>query len=119
MKLHIYVDDACYAVDVPQEVLEEGEAFFAKLDRDMDRGWTMGRHFIPQPDTLQRCQIVADRILTALETGNRRVLPLMAGYILSRMPGIHGVQVDTSGEMFNTAFLTEPPGEVKGGPWPS
>ncbi|RMD71840.1 MAG: hypothetical protein D6819_00465 [Gammaproteobacteria bacterium] len=109
MILYIYIDDMRYSIDVPQEVLEEGEDFFAKLDRDMDRGWTMGRHFIPQPNTLQRCQIVADRILTALETERDKALPLMAGYILSRLPGVHGVQVDVSGEMFNTEFLMEPP----------
>lgn len=109
MILYIYIDDMRYSIDVPQEVLEEGEEFFAKLDRDMDRGWTMGRHFIPQPNTLQRCQIVADRILTALETERDKALPLMAGYILSRLPGVHGVQVDVSGEMFNTEFLMEPP----------
>ena len=29
----------------------------------------------------------------------------MAGYILTRLPGIEGVQIDTDGEIFNTELI--------------
>lgn len=116
MRLVIHVDEEKFAFDVPQEILDDGEQFFAKMDRDMDKGWTMSRYFVEHPDTVQRCQIAADKILTAMHTGNRRLAMLMAGYILSRMPGVRGVEVDTSGEMFNTQFITDeaPPPFLRG-----
>ncbi len=108
MILNIYIDANSLALDVPAEILEEAEDFFSKMDRDMDRGWQMSRRYVEHPDTTQRCQIAADRILTAVHTGNRKLAMLMAGYILTRMPGIHGVRIDTQGEMFNTTLLMDP-----------
>ncbi len=107
MKLDVYADDQLRQVDVAADILTEGEAFFAKLDRDMDRGWQMSREFVERPTPLQRCQIVADRLLTALDTGNRTLVQLLAGYILTRQPGATGVRVDTSGEMQYTEIIAD------------
>lgn len=111
MILNVYVDDRTFQVDVPQEVLSEGQEFFARMDQDMDRGWQMSREFVDNPSTLDRCQIAADKLLTALHKDNRNLLLLMAGYILTHMPGVHGVNIDTSGEIQNTRLLmaAEPP----------
>ena len=88
------------------EVADEGsDEFHDRLDRDMDRGWQMSREFVPHPDPLQRCQIVADRLLTSLVNGNAATAMLMASYIARRMPGVAGVDVDTAGEMQNTELL--------------
>ncbi len=105
MILNIYIDNSAHQIDVPPEILEDAKDFYAKMDRDMDRGWTMSRHYVEQPDTIQRCQIAADKILGAIHTDNRKMALLMAGYILSRLPRVQGVQIDTKGEIFNTTLL--------------
>lgn len=105
MKLDIVVADRRHRLEVPPEVLEEGEAFFRKMDEDMDRGWQMGPDFIEHPNRLQRCQIAAARLLNALVTAREASVMLMAGYILTRLPGVTGVHIDTSGDMTQTEFV--------------
>lgn len=107
MKLRIIVDEVSRTLDVPDELLREAEDFFTRMDQDMARGWRMGPEFIEQPDKINRCQIAANKLLVAMSTENKRVAPLMAGYILSRLPGVTGVRIDTSGEMLNTEFMYE------------
>lgn len=119
MILNVYVNDRVYAIDVPAEVLREGEDFFAKMDHDMDRGWQMSRIYVEHPTTLQRCQIAADKILTALHTGNKQVALLMAAYVLSRLPDVQGVRIDTNGEIFNTELVTLTPALPRKGGTPS
>jgi hypothetical protein len=104
MILKAIIDDQEYSLNVPDQILTEGEEVFARLDADMDRGWQMSREWVARPDRVQRCQIVADKLLTALETENQRVGVLMAGYILSRLPGVEAVEPDTHGEIQNTQF---------------
>jgi hypothetical protein len=112
MILNIYIAGSAYKIDVPREVLEDGEDFYSKMDLDMDKGWQMSRTYVDCPNTLQRCQIAADRIFSALHTDNKKLALLMAGYILTRLPGIEAVRIDTNGEIFNTELImaanTEP-----------
>ena len=105
MRFKVVVADQVYAVEVPEELLGESGEFHALLDRDMDRGWQMSREFVERPDRLQRCQIVADRLLTSLTQGNDATAMLMAAYIALRVPGAIGVDIDATGEMKNTELL--------------
>lgn len=105
MRFKVIVGEQVYAVEVQQELLGEAREFHEKLDRDMDRGWQMSRQFVAHPDRLQRCQIVADRLLTSLAQGNEATAMLMASYIALRMPGAIGVDIDAEGEMQNTEVL--------------
>ena len=107
MRLTVIVDDKTSWIEVPQDVLEDGEAFFQKMDHDMDGGWRMGPEFIEAPDQTQRCQIAANKLLVSMSTINKTVAELMAGYILKRLRGVTGVRIDTGGEMLNTEFLFE------------
>ena len=107
MILKVLIEDQSYRLNIPDETLIEAEDYFRKLDQDMDRGWQMSRDWVPTPDTQQRCQIVADRLLTALETERRQTASLMAAYILSRMPGVTTVTIDTTGDMHGTEFSAE------------
>lgn len=104
MKLRVIVEDRSKELNIPDWVLTEGRDFFDKMDRDMDRGWQMGPEFIESPDQLNRCQIAANKLLIALETQNEDMCNLMAGYILSRMPGVSVVNIDTQGEPLLTEF---------------
>lgn len=104
MELLISVDADQYRIEVPDEVIAEGGEFFARMDADMDRGWQMSREWVEQPTALERCQIAADKILTALDTDNEALTMMMAGYILSRMPGVTGIRIINDGEMSTTEF---------------
>ena len=79
MRFKVVIAEQLYAIEVPDELLPEAAEFHAKLDRDMDRGWQMSRQFVERPDTLQRCQIVADKLLTSIMNGNEATAMLMAG----------------------------------------
>jgi hypothetical protein len=115
MKLSITVGDKVFSVELSEQFLAEAESFYQKMDHDMDRGWQMGREFIEQPDRTQRCQIAANRLMTSMSTGNTTMVELMAGYILSRLPGVSGVDVDTSGEMGDTEFAVAAPSAATAG----
>jgi len=85
--------------------IDEGGIFFDKMDRDMDNGWQMGRQYVAAPDTIMRGQIVASRLLIAIESGNTAMIQAMAGYILSRIPDTVRVNIDTTGDMVNTEIV--------------
>lgn len=105
MQFRVVVGEQVYAIEVPEALLREAAEFHDRLDRDMDRGWQMSREFVAHPDRLQRCQIVADRLLTGITQGNQATAMLMAAYIALRMPGAVGVDIDAAGEMQNTELL--------------
>jgi hypothetical protein len=104
MFLKAIVDEQVYTLNVPDPILQQGAGFFDQLDRDMDGGWQMSREWVDAPDRLQRCQIVADNLLSALEKENERLGMMMAGYILSRLPNVDAVEFDLQGEIQNNQF---------------
>ena len=59
MKVNVEIDDKSYPLDVPESLIQEAEAFFDKMDADMNCGWQMSRWWVPDPDNTQRCQIAA------------------------------------------------------------
>ncbi|WP_043750399.1 hypothetical protein [Imhoffiella purpurea] len=107
MNLNAIIDDDVYELNVPDGLLVQAGDFFDKLDRDMDGGWQMGREWVERPDRMQRCQIVADKLLTTLEAENARLGVMMAGYLLARLPGLKSVRLDVQGEMQNNSFEIE------------
>ena len=68
MLLKIIVDDQQLTLNVPDVIVEGATDFFDQMDRDMDAGWQMGREWVDRLTTEQRCQVVANKLLTALET---------------------------------------------------
>lgn len=119
MILKAIVDDQEYTLNIPEQVLRDGEELFAKLDRDMDQGWQMSREWVDSPNRLERCQIVADKLLTALEKEDDRLGMIMAGYILKRLPNVISVELDLTGEMQGHAFNFSEPGEAATGDQPA
>lgn len=105
MILKLTIDDQTYDIDVSEQIMQEAEEFYAKMDQDMDKGWQMSRFWVEKPDLYQRCQIVADKILGAFHTENKRMVLLMSGYILSRVPQVQEVVVDTSGDISLTEIV--------------
>ncbi len=109
MQLNVTIDDEIYSLNVPDEIVTGAGDFFAKMDKDMDQGWQMGREWVPQPDLVQRLQIVGNKLLTALENEDSNLGRMMAAYILNRAPDIEGLTLDTSGEMVNTEIRRKQP----------
>ncbi len=105
MHLNIILDEQNIPIKVPPFVMESGEEFFARMDADMDKGWQIARHWVDRPNTVQRCQIIADRILGAIENNNEKLAMMMAGYILSRAPGVKTVHIATDGEIQETELI--------------
>ncbi len=83
----------------------EAEDVFHNMDKDMDKGWQMSRTWVDKPTTVQRCQIAADKMLTAIENDNKKMTLMMAAYIMKRMPGIDAIDIDTGGDMTATQLI--------------
>ncbi len=105
MILNVIINEQTFPIKIPEEMLTEAEDFFLKMDTDMDKGWQMSREWVDNPTGLQRCQIVADKILTAIENEKNQLVVLLAAYILKRMPGTSAVDVDTDGDMTATELI--------------
>lgn len=99
MILKIFVDEHEQEINVPESIIQEATDYFDMLDKDMDQGYQMSRTWVENPDILQRCQIVSDRILTALENNNKETGTLMAAYILSRVPNAYAMHLNLEGDM--------------------
>lgn len=102
MKLNVHIGDYARQIEVPDAKLTEAASIFAKMDRDMDQGWQMSRSWVDKLDARQRCQVAADRLLTAIENENEAMTMLMAGYILKTLPGIQGIYISVDGDMNQT-----------------
>lgn len=106
MQLTVHIDEVSQTIEVGDELLREGEEFFAKMDSDMDQGWQMSRTWVDNPNKIERCQIAANKMLDAISAENQTLLMLMAGYIMSRYPQVREVRIDTSGDMTETELVT-------------
>lgn len=106
MKLNVVVEEQVYPVEVPEYLVREAGDFFDRMDADMDRGWQMSRDWVDNPNLEQRCQIVGDKMLTAMHNDDRKLMMLLCAYILARAPGVTGIRIDTNGEMMETELVT-------------
>ncbi|MCY4642195.1 MAG: hypothetical protein OXC41_05825 [Gammaproteobacteria bacterium] len=106
MILKVTIDEKTFPLQVDDEMVQDAQDAFRKMDADMDRGWQMSRIWVDHPDDLQRCQIAADKMLTAIQQEKTATVGLMAAYILNRMPEVQAVDIDTSGDMTLTEVVT-------------
>jgi hypothetical protein len=104
MQLNLIIDNWSMNLELPEGYLETMADSFDKMDQDMDKGRRLGQHWIKEPTQKQRCQIAADKLLSALESNNETKALLMGGYILSRMKGVKQVIIDNNGEPQETEF---------------
>lgn len=102
----VFIEEDQYRVTVDPSEIEHGMDFFAKMDKDMDGGWRMGPDYIHEPDLTQRSQIVAERLMLAIENQNDALRTAMAAYIAWRVPDIKELHIDTSGDPSLTEIVT-------------
>ncbi|MEM7293904.1 MAG: hypothetical protein AAF420_10995 [Pseudomonadota bacterium] len=105
--LNIEFDDRVIQVQVPESLVVDARDFFQKLDSDMDQGWQMSRWWVPNPDALQRCQIVADKLLHAVQSKNSQYGSLLCAYILHQLPDTRRILINTQGEIQGNEFRPE------------
>lgn len=104
MILNVSITGNMQAIEVPQDLINNASELFIKMDTDMGNGWTMGREYVKQPNLEQRCQIVADKLLTAIDNEDEQLKTMMAAYILSRVPDVKTLHIDNTGEI-NESWL--------------
>lgn len=105
MILKVVVEDQVYSVNVPDDIVRGAEDFFSRIDRDMDRGWQMSRDWVDNPDLEQRCQIIGDKMLTAMHNDDERLMVLLSAYVLNRVPNVTAIRIDSNGEMQETELV--------------
>jgi hypothetical protein len=105
MILDVFIDGQQVKIEIPEAMLSDADDFFAKMDSDMDRGWKIGPTYVENPDNIMRAQVAADKILTAIDTENKTLAQLMAGYIVSKVPGVKSINIDINGEPLNTEII--------------
>ena len=105
---NVVIDGNMYAINVEEDMIVSGSALFNKMDEDMNKGWTLGKDFVESLSVTERCQVVGDKLLTALEDDNEQMKTMMAGYILSRVPNIMTIHIDNTGEIFETQIELAP-----------
>ena len=107
MILKVTIDEKTFPLEVNDEMLRNARKAFQKMDADMDKGWQMSRTWVDMPDDVQRCQIVADKMLTAIQQEKTATVGLMAAYIMNKVPGVRAIDIDTSGDMTLTEVILE------------
>jgi hypothetical protein len=99
MILKVFLEDQTYPVVVPDYIVSGAEDFFSFLDSDMDKGWQMSQFWVENPDINQRCQIAADKLLTALNNDDQKTGIMMSAYIMNRLPGSTELHLSVTGDM--------------------
>ena len=107
MILKVTIDEKTFPLELDNEMISSAQDVFVKMDADMDQGWQMSRTWVEVPNETQRCQIVADKMLTAIQQEKTATVGLMAAYILNKLPGIQAIDIDTSGDMNLTELIME------------
>ena len=105
--LKIVMEDEQREISVPGNIVADAASLLEKMDNDMDHGWQIGRRYTESPGTIERCQVAADRLLSALHTDNQASITLMACYILANLEGVASVTINSDGEPDQTLFYDQ------------
>jgi hypothetical protein len=98
MEFDVFFEEEHLRVEVDEQDVLHGQPFFQQMDKDMDVGRRMGPEYVHDLDITQRCQVVAERLMLAIEERNATLARAMAAYIVWRIPNIRELHIDTSGE---------------------
>lgn len=104
MNLNFTIDQETFTLDVPDGIMQESQQFIADTDAEFDKGLQLGRHWIDAPDAEQRCQIAANKIVNAMHQENIRMVYLMSAYILTKLPKVSMVTINSDFEIDEIDF---------------
>lgn len=99
MIFRMSIDQEAFNIDIPDELISEVTPIIENMDKEFDQGCQMGRFWVDKPSDEQRCQVSANNLVNALHAENKRMVYLMAAYILSKFPELKGVVINSDFEM--------------------
>ena len=99
MILNLNIDEESFEIEIKEELLNELKPILEGMDKEYDEGAQMGRYWVDKPSDEQRCQIAANNVVGAMHRENKRMLYIMAGYIVYKFPEVKGVTVNADLEM--------------------
>ncbi len=99
MNFNITIDEESYTLEVKDELMQELKNVHADMDAEYDKGVQLGRYWIESPTLEQRCQLTANKVVSAIHQENIRLFYLNASYILSKFPELKRVTVSSDFEI--------------------
>ncbi len=99
MNFNITIDEESYTLDVKEELMQELQSAHRDMDAEYDKGLQLGRYWIDTPTLEQRCQLTANKVVSAIHQENIRQFYLMASYILAKFPNLKQVTVSSDFEI--------------------
>ena len=75
--------------------------------RDTEQRRLSARRTLSWHQAEKRCQIAADKLLTAIQKNNSEAALLMCAYILKKKPSTRRIRVNTEGEIQGNEFLDD------------
>lgn len=105
MNLNFTIDQEPFTLEVADGIMQEAQAFIKDTDLEFDKGIQLGRYWIESPSEEQRCQIAANKIVNAMHQENIRMVYLMSAYILTKLPTVKMVTVNSDYEIDEIDFM--------------
>ncbi|VAW68243.1 hypothetical protein MNBD_GAMMA10-127 [hydrothermal vent metagenome] len=99
MNFNITIDEESYTLEVTDGLMQELRSAHEEMDSDFDKGLQLGRYWIETPSDEQRCQYVADKVVSAIHQENVRQFYIMSAYILRKYPELKRVTVSSDFEI--------------------
>ena len=99
MNFNITIDEESYTLEVKDELMLELKDAHQEMDAEYDKGLQLGRFWIESPTLEQRCQLTANKVVSAIHQENIRQFYLMASYILSKFPNLKQITVSSDFEI--------------------
>ena len=103
-ELKVILGENEYPLKIKENIINDAQSFFSKMDADMDKGWQMSKSWVENPSQFQRCQIAADRLFTSIHLNKKETAIMMAAYIINQMPTVKIIDIDTTGNMSEPSF---------------
>ncbi len=99
MNFNITIDEESYTLEVSEKLMQELQSAHHDMDIEYDKGLQLGRYWIERPTLEQRCQLTADKVVSAIHQENIRLFYIMASYILRQFPALKKVTVSSDFEI--------------------
>ena len=104
MNFNITIDEESYTLEVSDAIMKELQGTIKDMDADFDKGARIGRYWIEMPSDEQRCQLAADKVVSAVHQQNVRMFYQMAAYILTKLPTLKMATVSSDFEVSDIHF---------------
>jgi hypothetical protein len=81
--------------------------FLARMDADMDDGFSLAGQVVEQPDDMQRVQFVAVQLFQSFMREKERLRAASCAWLCHRMPELREVKVDDSEEEISLELVMD------------